>query len=631
MRILVADQNAQWLAAIASTFGRHCVMVTETRRDACLDRLTQERFDVIVACEKLRDCTGLELLSEVQTLSPHTLCIFSAPTARLAQMKARLDHFDLLGTLSYPIDPHKLLLALKVARAKLGPRPKVRHVVLQSEWGTGERPGSPVKNAGPPTLAAASAAEVPVPAQAEDIPVIENMDETSVSGVRRVQDVPSADVPSEVTLEANPRRIAATGVPAQGDHRRNGRVTAAAVQAISSARAALGAAHAPSHAQATADAHATMSVRVSTGTHSASGARSAAAVRTNSKAPASTRAPSGGRAPAAPPSTPSSRATPGGPTTVAVLPPSSPGRPIFADESQPDETLAVTFNVLPGHIPAPANDASAEEPPPPPPPPPPPVDTGGAANDPAYENGAVEKAPAKSGSKAAPAADKAPKPRQAPTAKKKASGTQPRKPSMPTAAQREAFQRAVARRNAARRGEWVPGNTDANGDASLQAAGAGTSSPGALRSNFLGTDSLSDLARKATSKRPLTQGNSRRPPRKVFVVGSGIAAVLLASVLAFELTTSHPSPTTHHGRQAVAAQLFSPKSDVVTQNPEEPIQQVFGAPPSQPGQAAATAQNAASNIPLPQAFDPNTSPDDPPPPPALEHPGPVEPPSSDSQ
>jgi CheY-like chemotaxis protein len=147
MRILVADQNAQMLAAIASTFGRHCEIVVATQRDACVAHFEERKFDVIVACEKLRDYTGLELLGEITALSPQTLRVFAARPETLKRLGHRLDFFGLLGTLSYPIDPRKLLLALKVARAKLAaaqpkpPKPKVRHVVLASEWDTGERLG----------------------------------------------------------------------------------------------------------------------------------------------------------------------------------------------------------------------------------------------------------------------------------------------------------------------------------------------------------------------------------------------------------------------------------------------------------------------------------------------------------
>src|SRR5271156_6152737 len=142
MRILIADQNALLLAAIAATFGRHCEIVTATRRDACMADIEQRHFDVIVACEKLAGYTGLELLSEIEAVSPATLRIFAARPETLKRLGSRLDFFGLLGTLHYPIEGRKLLIALKVARGKLPGRPtppKVKHVVLENEWDTGER------------------------------------------------------------------------------------------------------------------------------------------------------------------------------------------------------------------------------------------------------------------------------------------------------------------------------------------------------------------------------------------------------------------------------------------------------------------------------------------------------------
>ncbi len=142
MRILVADQNALLLAAITATFGRHCEIVTATRRDKCMEHVEGSHFDLVVACEKLADYTGLELLSEVEAVSPATLRIFAARPQMLKRLGTRLDFFGLLGTLHYPIEARKLLIALKVARARLPGRPKppqVKHVVLESEWDTGER------------------------------------------------------------------------------------------------------------------------------------------------------------------------------------------------------------------------------------------------------------------------------------------------------------------------------------------------------------------------------------------------------------------------------------------------------------------------------------------------------------
>jgi DNA-binding NarL/FixJ family response regulator len=156
MRILVADQNALLLAAIASTFGRHCEIVTATRRDACMEQVEQREFDVVIACEKLADYTGLKFLSEVEAVSPQSLRILAAHPATLKRLGSRLDFLGLLGTLSYPIEARKLVVALKVARGRLPGRPKpppARHVVLAppSEKRAAPSPAQPGKQPAPST------------------------------------------------------------------------------------------------------------------------------------------------------------------------------------------------------------------------------------------------------------------------------------------------------------------------------------------------------------------------------------------------------------------------------------------------------------------------------------------------
>ncbi|HWW81472.1 MAG TPA: hypothetical protein VNY82_17875 [Steroidobacteraceae bacterium] len=412
MRILVADQNAQLLAAIAATFGRHCEVVTATCRVACMELVEQGQFDVVVACETLADYTGLELLSEIEALCPATLRIFAAQPESLKQLGKRLDLFGLLGTLSYPIEPRKLLVALKVARTKLPARPK------------------------PPKAA-------PVVVQHDDsLPVTAN--DESVDEPPPAPEVPVA--PSQPYCG----ELAANDEGFKGE----------------------------------------------------------------------------------------------------------PGAPRAADVGKPG-------------------------------------------------------APA-----ATPAAG----------AKKQnvAKGPRERKPTTPTAAQREAFQRALARRNAARTGGVETEAERSRGQAGLP----GTWVASGFGAPALPSQSLKDLARMATTKRPLpgaTRGRQKvLPKRGVFVVGSGIAAVLLVGVLSFELLRT--TPPVEHGRHAHAAgvQLFSPQSTLVGGTSAGPLQ-VFSAPSPQPDQAPVSA--AAAGMPQAQTFDPDSAPPDPPPPPALEHPGPMEPPS----
>jgi CheY-like chemotaxis protein len=538
MRILVADQNALLLAAIAATFGRHCEIVTATGRDACMEHAEQQPFDVVVACEKLTDYTGLELLSEIEALSPATLRIFAARPESLRRLGKRLDLFGLLGTLSYPIEARKLVVALKVARTKLPARPKppkaapvvVRHIVLETEWDTGER-----------------------------LALLEQ------------------------ELEEAP----------------------------------------PGHTEAPAPEQEAAS------------------------APAQTEA----RAPEV-------AAT----ETLAVSLNENPDPPPEPEvtRSVGDESPTVYFA---------ANEESVEEPPPPPEVPVVPSQPycgDLAANDEGFEGepatARIEAAKPRSTTRAlvqpeAPRANStAPQPGAsraaaiaklagaAPTpaaeAKKQgvAKGPRARKPTTPTAAQREAFQRALARRNAGRTGgvetEATKLSAFRNGRAESPPIDfSNVRVPNTwVASGFgapaLPSQSLKDLARMATTKRPLPGAAGARPKvqpkRGAFVVGSGIAVVSLVGVLCFELLRG--TPPVEHGRHAHAAgaQLFSPNSTLVADT-SAGSPQVFSAPPPLPNQAPLS--EAAAGMPQPQTFDPDTAPPDPPPPPALEHPGPMEPPS----
>jgi hypothetical protein len=137
--------------------------------------------------------------------------------------------------------------------------------------------------------------------------------------------------------------------------------------------------------------------------------------------------------------------------------------------------------------------------------------------------------------------------------------------------------------------------------------------------------SLSDLARMATKKRPLAipkfNGDKAGPNRTVFVVGSGLAAVLVLGVLSFELLrNSHEAEHHMPHAQAQAMQVFSSSTTLVANREGSGAAQLVAPPPDQ------TVQPQA-NLPQAETFDANSAPPDPPPPPALEHPGPMEPPS----
>jgi len=654
MRILVADQNALLLAAIAATFGRHCEIVTATRQDVCMAHVAQHHFDVVVACEKLAGgYTGLELLSEVEAISPTTLRIFAARPETLKRLGKRLDLFGLLGTLHYPIEARKLLVGLKVARGKLPGRPKppkVKHVVLENEWDTGERLallGQELEDAPPPTHEEpVSADDVAVEYEHSAVP-----EHATVERARHIAEASSFEVSFEVSFDENPSRYDVTGHRGKDPVAEEFAPEWVVPEEISPLEVSfdekptpvanrIPVVNVPPPAVASPLANVTP-VAVASPLAFASDELSEAAPSPVTAAAAEDEPYLDSSAandeifsdePAAPQThgdmtrgKPSASARAGEPreTSAAAERPTAYAAALAQSQQAAAHQTAVaqrphanTQSSAPVQRPASPGAASAPQ--------------TGQRSTPARPNTPSAEA---SNSKAS----KSP----APSKQTAAKGPRPRKPTVPSAAQREAFQRALARRNAAKAGgfaEEPPIDFSSMGSMSAVARPARPA-----QSSMGSSQSLASLARMATTKRPLpgnrsaprrAGGASRdslrfasvaaRPKRRVFVVGSGIAAVLLAAVVCFELLRATPSG--EHVRHALStsAHLFSPGPTLVADN-EAGSPEIFTPAPPEP--VATPQATADAPVPQPQTFDPDTAPPDPPPPPAVEQPGPMEPPS----
>jgi ActR/RegA family two-component response regulator len=108
MRVLVADQEPEMLEAVARAFE----VDVATSKATCIDLLRANQFDVLVACERLSDGSGLELLSHVGQRWPHVIRILAIEPERRAMLRGRLGPFKLFETIAYPIDEDKLEAAL---------------------------------------------------------------------------------------------------------------------------------------------------------------------------------------------------------------------------------------------------------------------------------------------------------------------------------------------------------------------------------------------------------------------------------------------------------------------------------------------------------------------------------------
>ena len=631
MRILVADQNALLLAAITATFGPHCDLVTATRRDVCLAQVETHKFDVVIACDKLSDYTGLELLSEVAAISPETLLIFAANPKRLNQLGNRLAVFDLFAVLSYPITPGKLLDVLKRARQSLRTpsKPKIKHVVLDSEWDTGVRLGLVQEDleaqaeaagrteqrieaedfvfSGPPVVSPESEAAPTPPSRTENR--ARTFDATPVEPrASHGRDALGSDEREVIEYEVKPAVLALThetgtiacddefifaaseSVPASAGF---GTVGVNEVEPVGapvpqepepsindfcSNDPLFDVPEPPRWAE---DGAANDTAYEPKPSVPAYGKRGASEVSSSSRGQRSSESPTrpgygqhgdehGGKG-----STGS-----GSRASDAARTPNASGYPGAIVAQTANNTGSPQAKAEPGSV----------------------------------------------GGKATPSPKAHPQRRS-------------RTQSVPTEAQRAAFERAVARRNAA--ATTAPA-TPSSGKARRGATGAARTEPtiqaGSMDGLFSGpapserpSSSLFELARMATRKRPLSVSSpnpnkSGRPKRAVYAVGSGLAAAIILAVVSFELHRSSREAEHHLAQaQATSTQLFSSRTLMLDNNEGSGVPQ-FG-PPLQ--QAAPQQDAPPSNMPEAQTFEATEAPEDPPPPPPLEQPGPMEPPSEE--
>ena len=136
MRVLVVDHDSTVLEATVRALREHFVIDAVTNKADCIDLLRHNTFDIVVACERLEDGSGLELLGQIAKRWPATLRVFAADRERLRLLNGRLGPFELFQALSYPINPEKLLSTLSLARDAHDAHADtttIQHIVLSAE------------------------------------------------------------------------------------------------------------------------------------------------------------------------------------------------------------------------------------------------------------------------------------------------------------------------------------------------------------------------------------------------------------------------------------------------------------------------------------------------------------------
>ncbi len=107
MRALLADGDAKWLDRVVRELGPLAPDIATTKA-GCIDLLRPHRYDLLIACERLQDGSGLALLSEAERRWPAMRRVFAAEPRRLALLKGRLAPFKLYRMLPYPVHPARM-------------------------------------------------------------------------------------------------------------------------------------------------------------------------------------------------------------------------------------------------------------------------------------------------------------------------------------------------------------------------------------------------------------------------------------------------------------------------------------------------------------------------------------------
>ncbi|HEV7444008.1 MAG TPA: response regulator, partial [Steroidobacteraceae bacterium] len=185
MRVLVVDQDSASNEAIARSLRELYTVDAVTNKGDCLDLLRSNTFEVIVATERLEDGSGLELLGQIAKRWPSVLRIFAADRQRLKLLKGRLGPFELFQTLTYPIDPDRLIATLNLAGAAQDANAdtsNIQHVVLSGE----PPPEAPEE--------IEQAAKTGQPEESEEFPAPQPRTVASVGHSQAAQRIPSSAV-----------------------------------------------------------------------------------------------------------------------------------------------------------------------------------------------------------------------------------------------------------------------------------------------------------------------------------------------------------------------------------------------------------------------------------------------------
>lgn len=157
MRVLLVDHDSEGLEAIARAIRGVLELDCVSSKGDALLLLRQNTYDVLIACERCVDGSGLDLLGRTTRTVAPLKRIFAAAPERLQLLGPRLAPFKVQRTINYPIDLEELWLA--IAQVTSGPDDgtdgTIERVVLDERGipSTGTTPRGPIPPRPPAPLA----------------------------------------------------------------------------------------------------------------------------------------------------------------------------------------------------------------------------------------------------------------------------------------------------------------------------------------------------------------------------------------------------------------------------------------------------------------------------------------------
>src|SRR5688500_2051024 len=148
MRVLLVDHDSEGLETIARAIRGVLELDCVTSKGDALLLLRQNTYDVLIACERAVDGSGLDLLGRTTRTAVPLKRIFAAAPERLQLLGPRLAPFKVQRTINYPIDLEELWLA--IAQVTGGPNDEtdgtIERVVLDERGipASGTVPRSPI-------------------------------------------------------------------------------------------------------------------------------------------------------------------------------------------------------------------------------------------------------------------------------------------------------------------------------------------------------------------------------------------------------------------------------------------------------------------------------------------------------